>query len=64
MMKKVEVKAWNKFDKEVLKPFAKKGDDAGMFSGYAQVFTYTQIRAIALKAFKAGIEIKEPPCQP
>jgi len=49
------MKGWNKFDKDVLIPYESRGDDACEFSGYAQVFTYTQIRQIASKAFKAGV---------
>ncbi|GAG92012.1 unnamed protein product [marine sediment metagenome] len=46
---------WKKFDKEILKPFEKKGDEAGMYMGTANVFSYTQVRLIARKAFKAAI---------
>jgi len=45
---------WKEFDKTVLIPFEKQGDDACEFSSYAQVFTYTQIRQIASEAFKPG----------
>jgi hypothetical protein len=60
---------WETFDKEILTPYQKNGEDAGMYFSYANVYTYIQIRHIALLAFKAGkddgflsadrIEVKE-----
>lgn len=33
---------WKEFDEKVLRPFEKKGDEAGAYGGYANVFNYTQ----------------------
>jgi hypothetical protein len=53
---------WKEFDDTVLKPFEKKGDHACDFCRDVTVFSYSQIRYIALKAFEAGANsMKGPP---
>ncbi len=46
---------WEEFDKTILTPFKDGGDEASEYCHDVNVFNYTQIRSIAIRAFEAGV---------
>jgi hypothetical protein len=53
--------SFKKFDQEILTPYESSGDRAREFNQDKNVFTYTQVRYMAIQSYKHALNSNQPP---